>query len=95
MVGYLWGLLASQFVVTLLNVYFIYRQVAFEFSFLTGFVFPTAAAIISASISFVLYQQIISMNLFPVILVLLGAIGLCGISYLLLLFFMGLLIFSV
>lgn len=94
MVGYLWGLLVSQFVVTLLSVYFIYRQITFEFSFLTGFVFPTAAAIISASISFVLYQQIISLHLFPAILVILGALGICGIGYLLLLFFMGLLIFS-
>ncbi len=95
MVGYLWGLLVSQFVVTLLNVYFIYRQVAFHFSFLTEFVFPTAAAILSASISFFLYQKIIALHLFPVILVLLSALGICGIGYFLLLIGMGLLIFSI
>ena len=95
MVGYLWGILASQFVVTLLNVYFIYRQVPFHFSFLTEFIFPTAAAILSTDISFFVYQKILSLQLFPMILGLLGTLGIGGICYLLLLFFMGLLIFSV
>ncbi len=94
MVGYLWGLLISQFVVTLLNVYFIYRQISFEFSFLKYFVFPTAAAVVSGAISFILFQQVVALNFFPVILVLLGCLGICGIGYLFLLFRMGLLIFS-
>lgn len=95
MVGYLWGLLVSQFVVTLLNVFFIYHQIAFHFSFLREFVYPTAAAILSVSISFILYQQIISLHLFPTILILLSALGICGICYIFLLFAMGLLIFSI
>ena len=95
MVGYLWGLLVSQFVVTLLNVYFIYRQVAFHFSFFPEFVFPMAAALLSTFLGFVLYQKMIVFHLFPTIFVLLGTLGICGVGYLLLLFGMGLLIFSV
>lgn len=94
MSGYLWGLLLGQFIVTLLGIYFIQQQIPFTFSLFRGFVLPTAAAILSVSIGRIIYSCLLSLHLFPTVLLLVGILVFCSIAYLLLLIAMGLLIFS-
>lgn len=91
MTGYLWGLLFSQFFVTLFSLFFIYRQTAFHFSMIEGFFLPFCALIISSCTSYFSYRCIFSFSRLPQLLCVLISMGFCGICFLLLLSAMGLL----
>lgn len=89
--GYLWGILSSQLIITILNICFVRSKVVFSFCPFQWIVLPAAALIVSCGAGLAFFQILIHCGAFSGLAALLTALAVCGIIYLCCLLFMGLL----
>lgn len=83
--GYLWGILISQLVITLLNAFFVHQKAAFSFYPLPWILLPVIALTVSCGLGLFVYHLCSELLPFPGLLNLTAALAVCMISYLILL----------
>lgn len=79
--GYLWGLLSSQLVITVLNYIFVRQKVSFTFYPVAWILFPVFLLLISCGLGLAAFS--LCCRYFPPLVCLMIALGICGISYVL------------
>lgn len=80
--GYLWGLLVSQLVTTLLNLFFLHQKVSFSFYPLQWLFLPLAFLVLSCGMGLFVFYLCDSLFSLPGLWNLGITMGVCGISYL-------------
>lgn len=92
--GYLWGLLASQLAITVLNLWFVYHKVRFCFYPFSWIGCPFCSLTISCGISLFFYHLLLKYSWLPPLFSLGIGISTCGVLYLLILSALGLIHFT-
>lgn len=92
--GYLWGILASQLVITVLNICFVHSKVEFSFYSFEWLILPAASLIISCGAGIAAFRLLTKFTALPGLISLLLGLMCCGICYLGCLIFTGLLDFG-
>ena len=88
--GYLWGILASQLIITGLNLYFVHSKVHFSFDPFAWIIVPAASLLISCTAGITLLRMLNHLTFIPGILALLVTMGGCGVIYVICLIATGL-----
>lgn len=89
--GYLWGILISQLVITVLNVRFVHKKVPFTFPAFEWILKPAAALLVSCGLGLFCFQLLTDQGTLPSLAVLTLSLTFCGICYFVFLFSLGLL----